>query len=119
MARLCETSGSRALRRIPRTSNPDAGTSRARVRRTIAPGQAPAAEVIARADKDPRIVEGPAPHAHAGTTGFLEHSLRRLGRGHVAVADDRDVLHRGDHRAYAGQVHSASETLLARAPLDK
>ena len=69
--------------------------------------------------ENPRIVKRAAPDAHARAAGFIEHLLRGLRRGHVAVADDGNVLHGLHDGANTGQIHRAAETLLARPAMNK
>ena len=67
-----------------------------------------------RAPENPRVVERAAADAHARAARRFEHVLGCDRRGDVAVADDGDRPHRGDHRADAGEVHRAGKALGAR-----
>ena len=72
---------------------------------------------LPRALENPRVIERPAPDAHPRAACLVEHPLRRLHRRHIAIADDRNPLHRLRHRADARQIHRAAEPLLARPPM--
>ncbi len=68
--------------------------------------------------ENPRVVKRAAADAHARAAGRVEHQLRGLRAGDVAVADDRDALHRRDDAPDARQIHRAVEALLPRAAVD-
>ena len=67
--------------------------------------------------ENPGIVKRPAADAHAGTAGFVEHLLRRLGRDDVAITDNRNGFHHIHHRPDAREVHRSAEALFARAAM--
>ncbi len=70
-----------------------------------------------RVGEDPRVVECAPADAYARAAGLGQHVLRGLGRGDVAVADDRDFLHRRHDRADAREIHRAGEALGPRAAM--
>src|SRR5207244_13310405 len=69
--------------------------------------------------KNPWIIKSAAANADPRAAGILEHLLRRLRRGDIAVADGRNVLHRLHDGANASEIDTAGKSLLPSAAMDE
>src|SRR5437899_1256548 len=69
--------------------------------------------------KNPRIVEGAAPNAHAGAAGFLEHLPGSLGRCDISIANDWNFSHRRGHGPDPAKIYRSTKTLLPCSPMDE
>ena len=76
-------------------------------------------KIMARVAKNPGIVKGAAPDAHARATGFIKHHFGRLRRGDVTIPDDRNGLDGLNNGANSLKVHRSAEPLLSRPSMHK
>ena len=69
--------------------------------------------------KDPGIVKGTTAHGNTVASGPLHHVSGRLGRGHISIANDRDLLDSPHHLGNSLQIDDSTEPLLPGSSVHK